>query len=383
MMTENGEVRVAIYTDTYHPAIDGVVNYVDGIASYFRKQGVMSIIATVGNGRTSLEYNGKSAVIKGRGLTFLPYPQYSICIAPFRVNRIVKRLKPEVVHTQTPFVLGYMGLRLARKLGIRVFSTFHSLVLDETVVSSYSGIVGKRSDFIIKELKRYLRWYYSKCEKVICPSEFVRRKLNDIGVKNTIVIQNGLDLEKMNGRIPKEEARSLLGIHSDDKVILFLGRISREKDLEVLIDSASLPEMRDCRFIIAGSGPHLEYYRNYARSNNVNNLKFTGFVTSEQKDLLFRACDIFCNPSDYEVLSTVDIEALYMQRPILVPEESSQVELVTPGLNGEIFRKNDPVDLAAKITMMLNIQKSYIPDHGIEKFSLENHFARLMDLYKG
>lgn len=372
---------IAVYTDTYHPAVDGVVNYVDGLVYSLSSRDIRTVIATVGHGRPTVERSKNTLTVRGRGITFPPYPQYMVCVSPLAVNRHVYRESPQVIHTQTPFVLGFMGMRAAARMGIPLISTFHSLVFDETVIRSYSPIGMRKFDRMIRWLKSYLQWYYSRCDVVVCPSFFVRDKLREIGVKNTEVIQNGLNLGRLNRSVTKDQARSKLGYLGDERIILFLGRVSKEKDLEVLIDSSVQPGMRDVKIIIAGSGPHVDYYRGYAARKGSKNIIFTGFVSHEEKNLLYSACDIFCNPSDYEVQSTVDIEALYMERPVLVPDRSSQVELVIPGQNGEVFRSSDPEDLAAKAAAMLGQLSSYSPGEGLEKYSLETHTSRILELY--
>lgn len=379
-MAEN--ISVAIYTDSYHPAMDGVVVYIDNIARGLSRHNIDVTIVTVGGGKYSVSSPDGFDVIKTRGIQFPPYPQYNIGINPFRANKEIIKRNIDVIHTQTPFTMGFAGMLVSRHLRSPLISTFHSMVFDETVISSYSSSGSAMTKRLAGLLKKYLKWHYTKYDLVISPSDDIAGKIRNIGLENVTVLNNGIDLGKFHTNLSKAESRERLGIDECRKIILYLGRIGREKDLEILIDSWKGLSQNGIDVMIAGSGPHLEHYRNYAQKSGASNIEFLGFVPEDRKLLLYRSADIFCNPSDYEVQSTVDIEAMAMGTPILVPDESSQVELAVHGVSGEIFAHGNSSDLVAVAVNMFERIDSYRPQRIADNFSIEHHVEQLIALYR-
>lgn len=375
-------ISIAIYTDSYRPAMDGVVVYIDNIAKELTRLGHHVIIVTTGSHGGLENSDDGFEVLRTKGIKFPPYPQYKIGIAPFRANREIIRRKVDVIHTQTPFSMGFAGRLASRRLDCTLVSTFHSMVFDETVISSYAKSNIAMTRRLAKIIMKYLKWHYSKYDTVISPSEDIAGKIREIGLRNVTVLNNGINLRKFHTDFSKEEAREKLGLDPDKKIILYLGRIGKEKDLEILIDSYRHLEKSGIQVIIAGSGPHLEHYRNYAVEAGSGAIQFFGFVPEESKILLYRSADIFCNPSDYEVQSTVDIEAMALNTPILVPDQSSQIELARQGLSGETFAHDNPESLAEVAVQMLEKIDSYNPEKVAQEFSIENHVKNLTDLYR-
>lgn len=379
-MSEN--LSVAIYTDSYRPAMDGVVVYIDNIAREMSRRGISVLIVTTGN-KTGIEKSEYGfEILRTRGITFPTYPQYRIGISPFRANREAIRRKVDVVHTQTPFSMGFAGRLAARRLNSVFISTFHSMVFDETVISSYSRSGAAVTRRIAAIMRRYLKWHYAKYNTVISPSDDIAGKIRGIGISNVTVLNNGIDLNKFHTDLSKEEARKTLGLDTQDKIILYLGRIGKEKDLDILINAHEHLAEYGINVIIAGSGPHLKYYKEYAREKNAGNVRFYGFVSEEDKILLYRSADIFCNPSGYEVQSTVDIEAMSLGTPILVPDRSSQIELARSGISGEIFIHGNSQSLSENAEKMFNSIDRYSPETVAKEFSIERHVDLLVEQYR-
>ena len=373
-----GEV-VAIYSDTYHPATDGVVTYIDSLRKILIKNNYRPVVVTT----STKPVHGATDVLYTKGVVFKPYPQYDISIRPLSRNREVMELEPFVIHSQTPFSMGMSSLALARKTGVRKVATFHSLVFHEAALSAYmSGnpFIRNRAK---KLLIRYLRWHYGKFDTVISPSYFLKRHLLEIGIDNVQVINNGVDLEEFLRAPEKSVARKTLKINSDDKIALYLGRIGLEKNLEILIESLPYLKKFGFKLYIVGGGPYLEYFRGLFDPDCADSIIFTGRVSDELKILYFAAADVFVNPSEFEVLSTVDIESLASGTPILVPADSSQDEIITRGVGGETFEPGKPADMAEIAEHIYQNFSSYNPRKDAMKFSLENHLASLMKVYRG
>jgi len=368
---------VAIYSDTYHPATDGVVTYIDSLRKVLISNNYRPVVVTT----SSHPLPGLTDVFYTKGFVFIPYPQYDVSIRPFSRNKEVLKLDPFVIHSQTPFSMGISSLALAKRTGARKVSTFHSMVFHEGALSAYFS----QNPFLQKQSKRlllrYLRWHYSKFDLVISPSNFLKRHLTEIGIENVRVINNGVDIEKYLSVPEKNVARKALNIKPEEKIALYLGRIGLEKNLGILIESVPFLKKYGFKLYIVGGGPHLDHFRNMCSPSDADSIIFTGRVSEDAKILYYSAADVFINPSEFEVLSTVDIESLASGTPILVPADSSQDEIITRGIGGDTFEPGKPVDLAEKAEEIYQHISSYNPRKDAMKFSLENHFKSIMKVY--
>ncbi len=371
-------LNIAIYSDSFLPARDGVVTYILTLRRELERLGNNVYIVSVSEDPHRLK-NTDENVIYARGRKFSRYPQYTISYFPFKVNKILLDKDIDIIHAQTPFSMGYSSLRLSSLGKIPAVSTFHSLVFQRTVLSAFLPDNIHTITAVEKTLQRYLKWHYSKFSALISPSDFIKNLLVERGIREAVTIANGIDLERYKTELSKEEARHELGIGEDEKIVLFLGRVSREKNLEILLQAAAINTA--CRFIVIGSGPQVEYYRSMTESLKLRNVEFRGFVEDKYVSLYLKSADVFCNPSNYEVLSTVDIEAMTAGTPILVPTSTSQVELTFEGASGETFKNGDPADLSAKLDIMTNTEKQYSPEKYAKLFTPELHSKKLLALY--
>lgn len=371
-------LNIAIYSDTYLPARDGVVTYIQTLRRELERLGHNIYVVTVSCDRDRFQRVDEK-VIYAYGHRLARYPQYTISYFPFKVNKPLLGMGIDIIHAQTPFSMGYSGLRLSSLGSIPAVATFHSLVFDRTVLSAFLPDNARTVTTAQKAMLRYLRWHYSKFSALISPSDFIKRTLMAEGIREPVTIPNGVDIASYKSDVSVQEARTNLGIGPDDRVVLFLGRISREKNLDVLIRAASLCPKE--KFFIVGSGPQIDYYKSIAASLGLTNVYFTGFVEDKLVPLYLKSADLFCNPSNYEVLSTVDIEAMAAGTPILVPSDTSQEELTFGGSAGRTFQNSDSDDLARQILGMLDESSLFNPSKYAELFSPAKHARKLLNLY--
>lgn len=372
-------LRIAIFTDTFLPARDGVVTYTVTLRKELERLGHEVIIATTARSVTSREFDNN--VYTSRGYKFPLYPQYCISPVPFSVNKKIMDQKVDIVHSQTPLMMGYAALRYSKLKEIPCVSTFHSLIFDESVLNAFLPDNRITIGMVERIMKRYLKWHYLKCSETIAPSEYVKELLSHELSVNAKIVNNAIDVYRYFPTMSKSEARKRLNLGDSSKIVLFLGRISREKNLEVLLKAAKLAS-GGIRFLIIGSGPHLSYYKDMARNLGLTNVDFLGFIDDALAPLYFQAADLFCNPSNFEVMSTVDVESLAAGTPILVPDGTSQVELLFDGKAGMSFTNADPGDLNSKINEMLCSGKSFSTIECAKKFTPESHVESLLNVYR-
>lgn len=376
-MVAHKKLKIAIFTDSYLPAVDGVVTYITRTRKELERRGHRVYIFAAGNSRTKELCRKDKRLFVFKGVKFVKYNQYTISLNPY-MTKMIKKIKPDLIHSQTPFSMGLMAIVSKNLYGTKMINTFHTLVNSDDMVKSYFNSNKAIKSISKKLVEMYFKWFYSKSDLVIAPSDYSRKVLEKIGLSNVIVIPNGIDPQP---KVNKSRARKMLGISDDYKVLLYLGRLGYEKNLRTLVLAAGGFVDKNILLIIAGMGPALNELRELAAANNLSNVRFVGFVPENMKKYYYASADIFVNPSTIEVLSTVDIEALYTGIPILVPKNSSQENLILGGKRGETFDGSRPDDLCAKAALMLKNIKKYSPKKGIEEYSLKNSVNSLLSAY--
>ncbi len=375
-------LNIAFYTDSFLPAVDGVVTSTLNFKKELERRGHHVHIFASGTERTKRAIEDQyDNVHIFRSIRFKRYPQYSLALFPFAASLQSKEM--DLIHAQTPFTMGHAALFSARINRVPFVSTFHTLFTDKSVIKEYTS----SNKFAQRMLTRYswdfVRFFYNKADAVISPSSVISRILEKEKVNNVWTIPNGIDTERFNPSVSGARVRKELGLKRSDKVVLYLGRISNEKRLEVMIKAAAALKGRGIRFVIGGTGPARHRCREMAHRMGLSGtVIFTGFIDPEKVPGYYAAADLFCIPSTFETQGMVAAEAMATRKPVVGADRLALSELIENGVNGEKFAVGDWKDCARKIEKVINNIDSYkgmIPT--AKRFSLENTTNELLVLY--
>lgn len=320
------------------------------------------------------------------GIEFKPYPQYSVALFPYNSITKLKSLDIDLIHAQTPFFMGFAGLINAKIARYPIVGSFHTLVNNRAVVNYYYPKNGQLKRLTTKYLWKYVVFFYKKCNLTIVPSEIIGNSLRRYDVDNIRVVPNSVDTKVFNPKVNGENMRSALGIKRDEKMVLYVGRLSREKKIEVLLQAAKVISRKNekVKFVVAGSGPAESHYRNMARRLGLKNVNFLGSVDRKALPKVYAASDVFCLPSTFETQGIVSLEAMASGKPVVCADYLALKELVANGRNGEKFRPGDYIMCSRKIEKVLNSPEAYV-NSALEKareFSTEKATDRLLNVYE-
>jgi len=326
-------VRLALVTDTYRPQVNGVVSTVDSIARAVGDEIEVRIFApTNGDGEPMF-----------RAVTFRPYPDYKIAVV--RPETLTRRLIEEqidLVHVHTPLSLCAACVVAARRLGIPVVGTYH------TMISEYTHYVFRRCPVLLEGLAwRYASYFYRRCRVVTAPSRAVLEMLLENGVESVRLIPGFVDVDLFTPG-PRRE--------NDHNTVLFVGRLDREKRVETLIRAAVqvLKEIPRCEFRLVGTGVLEEHYRDLVRSMGMaDNFTFDRFLDTEELVEAYRSCDVFVMPSDTETLGLVALEAMACGKPAVGADAWGLRDVITHNVDGLRFPPGDDAELAAQLVRLL------------------------------
>ena len=203
---------------------------------------------------------------------------------------------------------------------------------------------------------------------------------------NIFILSNGVDLTKFNPKNDAVEIRKKWGFQ-DNKIILHLGRIAQEKNLDTFIKAAPTvkKEYPDSKFIIVGTGPAEEFYKKMVKRLNLSNdFIFTGYVPDELIPKYYACADAFTTSSTFETQGIVILEAMASGLPVSGANYRAIPELVKDGENGFLFDAFDPKDCANAIIKTLEpdskIRKNALKT--VQEHSMERVVDRLIGLYE-
>ena len=323
-------MKIALVTDTYHPQINGVVSSIDTIMEEVGKRHEVHIFApTPAKGAHTFP-----------SFKFCFHPDYRITlVGRGRMVRIFRRGGFDLIHLHTPFSLGIAALGAARKLLLPAVGTFH------TLLPEYTHYLSKSLGPLLRRLTwRYLVSFYKRCNVVTTPSDQMRGRLVERGLKRVYVISNAVntDLFHPERRPPNQ-----------DPCVLFVGRLGKEKKIEVLIEAAPqiLEDYPGTRFKIVGMGIHEAWYKGLVeRKGLTDSFVFERYL--ELPDLIdtYRGCDVFAMPSDTENQGMVTLEAMACGKPVV---GAVAQDVITHGVDGYLFRPGCSDELADYVLMLL------------------------------
>lgn len=261
---------------------------------------------------------------------------------------LVEEREIDVIHAATPGPLGIGGLIVARSLGIPFVASYH------TELGRYAlDLTGDR--FFAQLAAKAVGWFYRQAELVYTPTDATAEGLVSLGIERDRIrtFTRGVDTELFDPARRSRWNRRKLGAGGDDVVVLYVGRLSKEKALNVLADafrrvSADRPEMV---LALVGEGPGRE---DVAKALEGTRHKFLGPLTGTGLASAFASADIFCLPSETETFGQVSMEAAASGLPVIVVDRGGAKETIVDGRTGIVTPAGDPVRMAEAIARLTN-----------------------------
>jgi len=368
-------MKIAFFTDALPPHFDGVVNSILHLIDTLEKEKVDFRCFSPFMPGEDVEW--RERVSKIFSIPFILYSDYKLAI-PY-VNRLSSQLDafhPDLVHVVSPTLLGFYGLKYAKKRNIKVVASYH------THFVSYLTYYGFH-----KNLERvgwsYLRWFYNQFDRVYVPSLNVSQELKRYGFKRIELWERGVDLNFFSPSFRSEELRKSLGA-ADKPLLLFVGRLVKEKDLDDLVSVDRILKRRghDFKLAVVGDGPMKEDLE-----EQIPDAIFSGFLKGNDLSKWYASADLFVFPSTTETFGNVILEAFASGLPAIVANKGGVVDLVTSGQDGYVAKANSPRDFAAKIGRLLkNREKMEQMARGAREKALDYGWdvinMRLLQSYK-
>lgn len=378
--------KILITSDLYRPSVNGVVTSIVNLITELRGRGYEVRILT-----TSYDNNyhrdEEDQVYYMRSVPFKVYPGIRMPLNFFKHEYLeeIIRWKPDVVHSQCEFFTFQYALKIVEETGAALVHTYHTLYNQyATYLPLHAG-----ADLMIAVASQ-LR--LESVDTVIAPTQKVKDTLLDYGVRAEIaVIPTGISLDKF--RVPKDEAmiaalREKYGLTPQTRVLLSLGRLGKEKNIEELIRYFStLARFRDdIRLMIVGGGPDAERLQEIAESYLLEDrVIFTGMVDPTLVRQYYALGDIFVCASTSETQGLTYVEALSCGLPLVCRNDAALDGVISNGLGG--YRYENCGEFCTYITRILDtppLQQSMCNENLsiAYKFSKEQFAENVANLYE-
>lgn len=336
-------MKVLITTDLYTTATNGVVTSVRNLSRELTAAGhevrILTLSDTVHSHKENNIYYIHSLPLKVYPDVRMPLPRSS---HSQELLREIIRWKPDIIHSQCEFFSFHYARRIAKRTGAPLVHTYHTQY--EQYVS-YVMPGGWGGDFLVKTFSRVR---LKKVDIVIAPTAKMKQVLENYGVKNNIeIVPSGISLEQHQGRMTDQERgrmRQVLGIPKDHKVVLNLGRLGNEKNLDEVVELFALQLQRhpDLTLLIVGDGPAKETLARQAQELGIgDHVIFTGMVDPSEVQKYYQLGDVFVSASTSETQGLTYIEAAANGLPLVCRKDPCLDGVIAPGENGYTYTSPD------------------------------------------
>ncbi|MDO5037170.1 MAG: glycosyltransferase [Tissierellia bacterium] len=326
-------MKILLASDAYFPMINGVVISTKILKEALESRGHDVRVLTVGEKSKYLE-DQKTYYLASRSTEYF-YPEARVAfMSDHQLRNAIMAWGPDLVHSQSEFSIFLQAKKLSRLLGIPWVHTYHTAYENYT---HYSRIF---KGLIDRHLPGLLNYYLKDVDLIITPSQKTRASLEGFKINKRIeVLATGIDLSPFAKKISPEKRQALrasYGLGKEDLVLLFLGRLGEEKNLEEALSYFSRLEDPRIKFLIVGMGPLYKSLCQEAKALGLgaDRLIFAGKIPHTATPSYYQMADLFLSASVSETQGLTYIEALASGLPVLARKDPCQEGVLENNLNG-------------------------------------------------
>lgn len=381
-------LTILIAADTYPPHINGAAQFGYRLAKGMTGRGhdVHVLACRADNGKSFTEFRSEATVHRLRSHGVPTHEYFRICL-PWEIKKEISllfdRVKPDVVHIQSHYMIGEHVLYEAVKRGVRIVATNHFMPENLNPFLPFpqwfKNIIGRIS---WKDMGKVM----GKADVVTTPTPLAAKAMHEHAfLRKVLPLSNGIDSAAYELQ-PGEQIEP-----HPHPTVMFAGRLAEEKHVDVLIEAISkTPPELNVHLEIVGGGevrPALEEL--VRRLGLGDRVQFLGLASDEELRKSYIRADLFCMPGTAELQSLVTLEAMSASTPVVLADAMALPHLVRDGGNGYLFTPNDSDDLAKKITQILELPADQRAAMGqvsrqmVEPHSIQGTLQTFEDLYRG
>jgi len=332
-------VRIAFFTETFLPKVDGIVTRLTKTLPHLVEAGD-EVMVFCPEGAPD---NHAGAQVVGVPALPLPlYPELKLALPRPAVSEALERFRPDLVHVVNPAVLGLGGIWLAKTRNLPLVASYH------THLPKYLEHYGM--GMLEPLLWELLKAAHNQAELNLCTSTAMVDELAAKGIEHTALWQRGVDTELFRPELANPTMRARLhGGHSDTgNLLLYIGRLSAEKQIERI--RPVLEALPQARLALVGDGPHRQQLERLFEGTATT---FVGYLAGDELASAYASGDAFVFPSSTETLGLVLLEAMAAGCPVVGANRGGIPDIVSDGINGCLYDPDQPASLVTAVQRLL------------------------------
>ena len=340
-------MRIGIFSEAYTPYISGLVTSEVMLKKALEAQGHEVYVVTANLESFKYEYDEEERVLRIPGIPTGIYDSRFTSIYPVRAINKIKSWKLDVIHSQTEFAIGTFARILAKQYNIPLVHTYHTMY-EDYIYYITKGYFDKPS----KKLVEYLTKFYcdTTATELIVPTNKIYKLFTEKYKfeKNINIIPTGIEIDRFfkekQDQKDINDLKKSLKLDKKDFVLLFVGRLAEEKNIEFLLNCQKelIKKNKNIKLIIVGDGPDKEKYEEYSKELGIDkNVIFTGKAKWTDIPYYYHVSNLFVTASKTETQGLTVIEAMASNLcPVCMRDEAFQ-SMVTDNLNGVFFETEE------------------------------------------
>jgi glycosyltransferase involved in cell wall biosynthesis len=332
-------MRIAIFTETFLPKIDGITNTLCYLLDHLHYRGHQVLVIAPDGG---VNFYGQIEIVRLPAIPFPLYPEFRLSFPLIDIEKKLNDFSPNIIHVINPISLCLAGIWYAREKNIPLVASYHTDIPGYTI---RWGI-----PYLYDTAWHLLKYIHNQADLNLAPSHHTKNELILKGFKNVEIWGRGVDVNRFNPiHLSPQMRHYLTNGNSNDPLIIFVGRLAVEKRIETLrplVDACS-----NLRLAIIGDGP----VRNeLERLFNGTNTVFTGYLSGSDLSSAYATSDAFVFTGANETFGNVILEAMASGLPVIIPNSGGVLEHIEDSKNGLTYDVSSPKDIIKKTKALID-----------------------------
>ncbi len=332
-------MKIAFFTETFLPKIDGVVTRITRTLDALESLGHEALIFAP---HDPPSFYRNFRVINVPALPFKPwYPELFLGLPRPRLGRELDAFQADIVHVVNPVILGLWGTTIAKQRNLPLLASYH------TDITQYA--VHLNLPFLSPISRIFLRDVHNQAHVNLCTSQPMVDSAKSLGIRRVRLWPKAVDTERYHPQNYSLEMRKRLSKgHPDAPLMLYVGRLSHEKRLDWLLEA--MKRLSGVRLAFIGSGPAEEHLKTLFSETDTH---FMGYMSGQELAEAYASADVFAFPSDTETLGFVAMESMASGVPAVGARAGGIPDVIQHGVNGLLFTPGDTEDLVQQLSTLL------------------------------
>jgi len=355
-------MRIAIFTDTFYPCINGVSASTLYFAEELVKRGHhIFIFCPRYKGSKNEEHDHITpgySVYRCPAIPVPTNPEHRVTFPALGFGVNIKSLKLDVIHIQAPFVMGMYGAKIARKFNIPLTQTYHTLWEDYAHYFMMPKWLFQK--FIVRQNRNLCN---NSMVNFVPSPQIIEILKTRYGVTSKLVIcPTGVDIKGFETNINQQLVDDHLGLPKDRRILLFASRMTREKAVDIVVKAFPkiLKAVPDTMLVLSGEGPYESEIRNMVKQFGIaDRVVIKGYLSRADLYAHYKVADLFVFPSTSETQGLVVLEAQYYGTPVVGVAKNGVAMLMENNKGGLLAKERDADEVADLCIQLLTDKKLY------------------------